>query len=560
MLDVNYQPYQQNSPLFDGLSTNSSSDVYASDIQRIETAITHQDFSTAQSLCQQILSQNKYHSKAVYYLAMIAAEFDRFEQAVSILEQGLSYAPQNVNLWRLMTKYMSQKCSYPHAIFAAQKLIELAPQEVGNWLLLINSFEQSAQYNEAINICNDALKLFSGHTLPEAQLTIVLAHLQRSVGERMACECNYQQCLTSALLVGDACWGLANLKNYHFSEQQLAFMLQTFNRGYDHQGDGKQGTGNHSQQSKLAFALGKAFEDREDTQQAMHYYSLANQLKNERLDREELRAQEQLLTSSYTQESCSITAPLSPSQPIPIFIVGLPRSGSTLLEQILASHDDVECTMELLIVPNLVRRLKLRAINQGVTFQQLIATLTSADLAKFAQSYLHETEMFRTNKRYFIDKLPANFKHIGLLHKLFPQAIILDIRRDAVACGFSNYKQDYPHGHEFSYQLQDFVDYYQFYLNLMNHWQAILPGRVYTLSYSNLIANTEPQIKNVLQHCGLPFQQQCLSFYENKNVVYTASSEQVRQPITKKRDDHWQGYKAYLTELTNAFSLNGSST
>jgi len=553
MIDVNYQPYQQSSSVSDELSVDSTSDIHASDIQCIETAITHKDFSTVQSLCQKILNQNRYHTKAIYYLAMVAAEFDRFEQAVSILEQGLTYAPQNANLWRLMTKYMSQKCSYRHAIFAAQKLVELAPDEVGNWLLLINSFEQSAQYEEAISACNNALELFSGHPVSKVQLTLVLAQLQRSVGERSACERSYQQCLTSALFVGDAYWGLANLKNYQFSEQQLSLMLQAFDQD-------KRGNVNQSQRSKLAFALAKAYEDREDTQHAFRYYRLANQLKTVHFDREELRAQEQLFTSSYTQESCAITAPLSPSQPVPIFIVGLPRSGSTLLEQILASHDAVESTMELLNVPNLVRRLNLRANNLGITFEQLIATLTPAELAKFAQSYLHETEVFRTNKRYFIDKLPANFKHIGLLHKLFPQAIIIDIRRDAIACGFSNYTQDYPHGHEFSYQLQDFVAYYQFYLNLMNHWQAVLPSRVYTLTYSDLLINTEQQIRKVLDHCGLPFQQQCLLFYENNNAVYTASSEQVRQPITKKRDDHWQAYKTFLTELTNVFSENGSST
>jgi len=248
-----------------------------------------------------------------------------------------------------------------------------------------------------------------------------------------------------------------------------------------------------------------------------------------------------------------VQAKPEPAGPTPIFIVGMPRAGSTLIEQILASHSHIEGTMELMTLPYLKRTIRMaggRRFNKN--YLQALREFSQAELSAFGQSYLDETAIYRTSKPYFIDKLPANFERIGLIHKILPQAIIIDARRHPMDCGFSAYKQHFANGQEYSYNLDHIGQYFNIYLQLMDHWDDVLPGKVKLVQYEELVRDTEAWVRQILAHVGVDFENECLRFYENKRAVKTASSEQVRQPIYTNSIGRWQTVSDRLRPLSDS--------
>jgi hypothetical protein len=309
----------------------------------------------------------------------------------------------------------------------------------------------------------------------------------------------------------------------------------------------------------LCFALGKAFEDRNQYAESWQFYVRGNALKrsesryNPEIIETDTRNQIEVCTQRFFAARAGVGAPA----PDPIFVVGLPRSGSTLVEQILASHSQVEGTQELSELQRIV--LELRKRPSGLddpflhpvknSYPRVLAELAPKDLRALGDRYMMDTRAYRTHKRFFIDKMPNNFRHIGLVHLMLPNAKIIDIRREPMACCFSNLKQLFARGQEFTYSIDDISRYYRTYLELMRHWDTVLPGRVLRVWYEDVVADLEGNVKRILDFCGLAFEPACVEFYKTKRAVRTASSEQVRQPLFRHGLFQWKNYEPWLGAL-----------
>ena len=286
--------------------------------------------------------------------------------------------------------------------------------------------------------------------------------------------------------------------------------------------------------------------------EAMPYYERANAAyPSSRFDPEKFKTAAQHLIGSCLKFAIDKQAKHFPTEPTPIFIIGLPRSGSTLLEQILASHSQIEGTMELPVLPNIKRKMHLTATRRfSKPFLQSLGLFSEDDLMHFGQEYLDESAVFRSEKTlFFIDKLPHNFEHVGLIHKILPQAIILDIRRNPMDCGLSLFKQFFARGVEFSYKLENIGAYYSTYLNIMSHWDRLLPNRILHIQYEDLVQDIEQQLRTILNHIGVAFEPACLNFHTSKRAVRTASSEQVRQPLFTSAIGVWEEVEDCLIPL-----------
>jgi hypothetical protein len=302
----------------------------------------------------------------------------------------------------------------------------------------------------------------------------------------------------------------------------------------------------------LEFALGRAYEDREDFEQSFRYYESGNSLKRAQSGydaqrmREDLEAQRRICTASLFDERKDWGYPA----PDPVFIVGLPRAGSTLLEQILSSHSQIDGTMELPNVLSLSQRLRRRPKSGG--YPDVLERLTATEVFEFGKGYIDDTQIHREGAAFFIDKMPNNFRHIGLIKLMLPQAKIIDARRNPMACCFSGFKQLFAEGQEFTYSLQDLGHYYSDYVRLMEHWDEVLPGHVLRVQHEQVVDDLEGQVRRILSFLGLPFEDACLRYFETQRNVRTPSSEQVRQPIFRDSVEQWRHYERWLDPLKDA--------
>ncbi len=342
--------------------------------------------------------------------------------------------------------------------------------------------------------------------------------------------------------MGEAYWSLANLKTFRFDTADLEAMRSQL----------AQASLGDEDRCFFEFALGKALEDVGEYALSMEQYLHANQRRRAQIAYEPTEMSElvqrsrQVLDADFFEQRRGFGNPACD----PIFIVGLPRSGSTLLEQILASHSAVEGTMELPDLLAIARRLTgPRGVSQ-LTYPLALAQLSASACRALGDEYLERTRIHRKRGTpFFIDKMPNNFAHVGLIQLALPNARIIDARRQPLACCFSVFKQHFARGQAFSYTLEELGRYYRDYIELMAHFDAVLPGRVHRVNYEELVADTEGEVRRLLRYCGLPFEQGCLRFYENDRAVRTASSEQVRQPIYREGIEHWRHYERWLGPL-----------
>ncbi|MDE1923605.1 MAG: sulfotransferase, partial [Gammaproteobacteria bacterium] len=344
---------------------------------------------------------------------------------------------------------------------------------------------------------------------------------------------------------GDAYWSLANLKTYRFSDEEIEAM-----RSHEAGPDTAREDRYH-----LSFALGKALEDRGDYEQSFRCYERGNALRREESQYDpafverNTEIQKRVCTKEFFESRRGAGCPSAD----PIFIVGLPRSGSTLIEQILASHSGVEGTMELSEIATYT--VDLEGQNRDATnrrYPRVLGELPLDEFARLGERYIADTRVYRTDKPFFIDKMPNNFRHIGLIHLMLPNARIIDARRDPMACCFSNFKQLFASGQEFTYSLDDIARYYRTYVELMAHWDAALPGRILRVRHEELVEDLEGNVRRILDYCGLAFEPACLEFHRTERHVRTASSEQVRRPINRDGIDQWRHYEPWLGPLRNA--------
>jgi tetratricopeptide (TPR) repeat protein len=377
------------------------------------------------------------------------------------------------------------------------------------------------------------------------ELHVALGHSLQSMGQQKEAIACYREAAVLKPSFGDAYWSLANLKTYRFLPDEIAYM-----RAAETAPDVS-----HIDRYHLCFALGKAYEDRNEFAESWQFYERGNALK-----RAESRHRPEMTGANTHKQIEVCTAKFfaaragggSPDTG-PIFIVGLPRSGSTLIEQILASHSQVDGTGELPEVPRIVRKMEgSRPDPVNPRYPGCLEELPPEEFRRLGQSYLQNTRPYRGDKPLFLDKMPNNFRHIGLIHLMLPKAKIIDVRREPMACCFSNLKQLFAGGQEFTYSIEDIARYYRTYLELMRHWDTVLPGQVLRVCYEDVVKDLEQSVGRILEFCGLKFEPSCVEFYKLKRSVGTASSEQVRQPIFREGLLQWNNYEPWLGPLKDA--------
>jgi tetratricopeptide (TPR) repeat protein len=379
----------------------------------------------------------------------------------------------------------------------------------------------------------------------DAELHLSIAHALKTMGRREEAVESYRRAAASRPGFGDAYWSLANLKTYRFTDPELEQL-----RAYESDPGVRVADHYH-----LCFALAKALEDRGEYAESFRYYGLGNALKRKESKYEpeivegNTRRQIEVCTREFFVERRGWGAP----DPDPIFVVGLPRSGSTLIEQILASHSQVEGTQELPNVSHIVAMLRGRDPDPlNPRYPQILTELDAQQFQELGGRYLAETRAHRRGRPYFIDKMPNNFRHLGLIHLMLPRAKIIDARREPMACCFSNLKQLFAKGQEFTYSVEDIARYYRTYLDLMRHWDQALPGRVLRVFHEDVVNDLEGNVRRLLDFCELEFQPGCVDFHKTQRSVSTASSEQVRQPIYREGLMQWQQFEPWLGPLKDA--------
>jgi tetratricopeptide (TPR) repeat protein len=373
---------------------------------------------------------------------------------------------------------------------------------------------------------------------------VMLGHAYKAKGDLERAVGSYRSACQMKPDYGDAFWSLANTKTYRFADDELDGMERIEADALTSIDD----------RVHLCFAIGKAYEDRAEYERSFNYYSQGNQLKMGRSgydpDNTSRLIQDQI--DSCTAELFDKRGQLGDESRDPVFIVGLPRAGSTLLEQILASHSMVDGTMELHEILGLAQRLRGRSAADASNYPQNLWDLDDSYFARFGAKFIDDTRVYRGSAPMFIDKMPNNFMHIGLIRLILPNAKIIDARRHPMACCFSGFKQLFGEGQDFSYGLGAIGQYYSDYVRLMDHWDKVLPGFVLRVTHEDVVDDLETQVRRILDFCGLPFEEACLEFHKTERSIKTPSSEQVRQPIYRSGLDYWRNYEQWLGPLKNA--------
>jgi tetratricopeptide (TPR) repeat protein len=499
----------------------------------------------AERVIRQHLKTHVDDIEAMRLLARIGMQLDVLDDAEFLLESVLVFAP-DYHLARYdYVCVLLQRHRNVKALEESKTLLQAEPGNRDYRAVYATACLALADYDEAIQVYRE----LAAETPQAADLHLSIGHALKTLGRHQEAVLSYRTAAQVLPSFGDAYWSLANLKTYRFADDEIARM----------QAEEARENVRLIDRYHLCFALGKALEDRADYAEAFRYYERGNVLKKgeiryrpEPIDRN-IRLQREL----FTPEFLAARRGMGCEAPDPIFIVGLPRAGSTLLEQILASHSQVEGTMELADITRLALQLQGRApSDQEPRYPGVIAELSPAQLRGFGEKYLADTQVYRTGKPFFIDKNPNNFRHIGLIHLILPKARIIDARREAMACCFSNFKQLFAAGQEFTYGLDDIAAYYRGYVELMAHWDRVLPGRILRVQHEDVVEDLDGNVRRILEFCGLPFEPQCIEFYKTERSVRTASSEQVRQPIFKDGLDQWQRFEPWLEPLAEALAAN----
>ncbi|MDE0489144.1 MAG: sulfotransferase [Gammaproteobacteria bacterium] len=495
----------------------------------------------AEDLCRRFLRKVPHHVEAMRLLADIGIRFGVLADAEFLLESAHEFEPNNVRVHMDYIQALRKRQKFEKALEQARLLLETSPGNPQFQSIYAIECMQTGDYDEALGLFDKVLEKIPGDPVTLTSK----GHALKTHGQYDEAVASYRAALETQPRHGEAWYSLSNLKVYSFSDRELERMHAQV------RGDEL----SHADRVHLNFALGKAYEDREDFEASFRFYEQGNGSKKaaSRYDAdkmtEELRAQQRVCTAGVL--SRGVDAGHFAGDPV--FVVGLPRAGSTLLEQILSSHSRVDGTLELPNVLSLAQQLRRRGRSgPEPDYPDILAELSDDELRQFGQQYIDDTRIHRQSAPFFVDKMPNNFRHIGLIHLMLPNAKIIDARRHPMACGFSGYKQLFAEGQQFTYDLADLGQYYRDYVELMDHWDAELPGKVLCVQYEDVVSDLETQVRRILDHCGLEFEPGCLSFYRTDRAVRTPSSEQVRQPIFKAGLDYWRNYESWLDPLKDA--------
>jgi len=505
----------------------------------------------AEQACRAYLQKHPKNVEGMRLLAEIGVRFGVLEDAEFLLESAAAFEPDNIQVRLDYIQVLRKRQKFAEALEEARRLYRQDPNNpIFQSHYAIESMQTGA-YETALAVFDDILR-----KLPNDPATLTSrGHALKTFGRHDEAVKSYQAAYRAKPDHGDAYYALANLKTYRFSDEELDAMRRL------------EASAETDFQSRvhLCFALGKALEDRETYEESFRYYERGNTLKRvqtrytaEQMD-EEFEAQKRHCDAALFEAQGGRGCPA----PDPIFIVGLPRAGSTLIEQILASHSQVDGTLELPNILALSHRLRGRKrLSDKSRYPRILGELTEEQLTQFGEAYIEGTRIHRAGAPFFTDKMPNNFRHIGLIKLILPNARIIDARREPMACCFSGFKQLFAEGQEFTYGLEEIGRYYRGYVELMDHWDAVLPGEILRVRYEEVVDDLEGQVRRMLDHLGLPFEPACVEFHKTERAVRTASSEQVRQPINREGVAQWRHFEPWLGPLKDALgpALAGDTT
>ena len=497
----------------------------------------------AERLCRQFLRAHKTHVEGMRLLAEIATRNGVYGEAEFLLESCVEFEPEHRNA----------RIQYANLLLRVQKFApayeqaEILLREQGHDLAVVRSLHAAAcsgvgKSDAAIESYELLMQRSPGnHVFP-----VSLAHIHKANGDIDAAVALYRRAYRLKRDHGDAYWSLANTKSYRFTGEELQRMTAV---------EADRATG-ADDRIHTCFALGKAYEDRGEFARSFEYYARGNALRQAgaRHDPEHLGVRVDSQIEVCTAKFLAGRQGLGCDASDPIFIVGLPRSGSTLLEQILSSHSQVDGTMELHNILNLARRLRGRGGDRpgSPRYPRILTGIDDSYFRRFGEQFIEDTRAYRGSAPRFIDKMPNNFFHVGLIRLILPNARVIDARRHPMACCFSGFKQLFGEGQEFSYGLREIGNYYRQYVRLMDHWDRALPGFVLRVRYEDVVADLEGQVRRLLDFCGLPFEPACLAFHRTERSIRTPSAEQVRQPIYRSGLEQWRHYEPWLGPLKQA--------
>ena len=516
-------------------------DPHVHDFAKIQHAMRSQNFAQAREIANQALQETPGYPRAVFTLAHLFQMQGSHESRVNTLEEGLTISPANIALRQMLVGAYEDCGAYSEAIKTAEQLVQIEPIFV-NLFGLMQIYMRYGFNENVLTIAGKAWLSCQADKNKQSEVSLLKGHALRTLGRSDEAISAYQICLEKNATNMAAMWALANMKTYVFSADEKHKLENILSKE----------TLAPAQMTNALFALARAEEQQQDLSKAIQLYEKANASHQDRsFSADNYAKAVDHLVKSFTPNVTKARANIYASNPTPIFIVGLPRSGSTLIEQILASHSQIEGTMELPTLPGTKRKLHFAGTHKfSGNYTEILGQLSSEELTDFGENYLKDSAIFRKEKRpYFIDKLPHNFEHIGLIHKILPHAVIIDARRHPLDCGLSLFKQHFARGSNFSYNLHNIGAYYNGYLKIMDHWNALLPQTVLHIQYEELVKNTETEIRRILNHIGLGFEHACLTFYNNPRTVRTASSEQVRQPVFTSSIGLWKSVEQSLEPL-----------
>jgi tetratricopeptide (TPR) repeat protein len=512
------------------------------DLMQAGVALVSNDLPLAERTLKQRLRNDPYDFTAIRLLAEVASRIGRFDDSERLLRRAIEIAPSFAEAKANLASVLHRQGRAPETLALLDELDAAGELSDANLNLRAAALGRVGRYREAIELYRSSLK----RKPKESKVWMSLGHLLKTVGEQDESVAAYRRAIELQPTLGEVWWSLANLKTVRFDEAQAEAMSKALDAP-DLDDDDR---------LHLHFALGKYHEDRKEADRSWHHYQAGNRIRSGQIgysaasEKRLVDRTVKLMTSAFFKSREGQGDP----SPDPIFIVGMPRAGSTLIEQILASHSQVEGTMELPDIAAIARSIGNRhSADKADNYPLNIAKLDAEALRGHGADYIARTRIHRIEGRpFFIDKMPNNWQHVGLIRLILPNARIIDARRSPLDCGFSNFKQHFARGQNFSYGLGNIGRYYADYVRMMSHFDKVQPGRIHRVIHERLVDDPEAEVRALLAYCGLDFEESCLKFHENKRAVRTASSEQVRQPLSKSGFDRWRMYEEWLGPLKKA--------
>ena len=492
-----------------------------------------QRYRKAEDAFKKLLIEDENNIDALRFMGILAFKSGNHDIAEAMLTKALKLDPTYSLVWANLAQVYSVTGQLDKAKKSFKNILNMEPRngliwaEYGTVLTKLANYEESKDaYLKALDFKSDS---------PRVHLS--LGHVYKTMGEIENSIDSYKNTIIQNNLSGEAYWSLANLKTYSFSENEIKVMEETL-----------KGDMSDIERSQMHFALGKAYEVKKDFDNSFKNYFKGNEVKKglTKYSSDDTTDNTKRILDFFSLENIKNLPKSSTIDQDPIFVLGMPRSGSTLVDQIISSHSQVDGTQEL---PNVIKIASELNSNNQNTYPEILNELDKLKVTEMGKNYLSETTWARNNAPYFIDKMPNNFIHIGLIKTILPNAKIIDTRRDPMDTCFSCYKQFFARGQLFTYSLEDLGNYYTDYIKAMNHWHSVYGKDIFTVHYDNVINKTEETIRELIDYCNLPFEKECLEFYKSSRPVKTPSAEQVRQPIYKSGLNYWKNYEKHLVPL-----------